>query len=314
MKKIFLSFAFVFILIGCSSAYEENRAEADKSLKSGDYENALHFYELSLEDEPDNTEVQDRISLLKDYETLEVEVDNSNWKQAHNLANDILKNDSITPSLKNEVKESETTIKEEMKNEGRIANELDEINKQISNKEIDKANSMLNKLERDIETDEFDKEIDTLNQKLDTAEKLATKKDQKDQEAKEKKERLEEEKEEKLRRTTEENSLQSKYLQKVDNLEKQINTKIQKESPDAKDMDLRIYGQYYNEWDDLLNEVWGVLKDTMANDEFENLKIDQREWVEMKEGNLNNDSSDSKGYLALETASRTIDLINYYMN
>ncbi|WHY82419.1 hypothetical protein QNH23_03205 [Siminovitchia fortis] len=38
------------------------------------------------------------------------------------------------------------------------------------------------------------------------------------------------------------------------------------------DMPAGFYGQYYNEWDGLLNEVWGELKRTMTNSEFEQLK------------------------------------------
>jgi len=42
-------------------------------------------------------------------------------------------------------------------------------------------------------------------------------------------------------------------------------------------------GEIYAAWDDILNEVYTYLQDTMLSDEFEELKTDEIEWIKEKE-------------------------------
>ncbi|WP_203362978.1 lysozyme inhibitor LprI family protein [Bacillus sp. REN10] len=130
--------------------------------------------------------------------------------------------------------------------------------------------------------------------------------------------RLQEEKEVK-QRTTEENSLKKEYLQKADDLENRIVGEAKKLY--AHDMRPGFYSQYYSDWDGLLNEIWGVLKDTMPKNEFEKLKSDQVEWIKMKEQNfaempqeLASERASGMDYLAFETKERTYYLIENYMD
>lgn len=81
-----------------------------------------------------------------------------------------------------------------------------------------------------------------------------------------------------------------------------------------------FYGQYYTEWDNLLNEVWGVLGDNLSKTEFEVLKQNQKKWVQIKEERFSNMPSDvaseralGMDYLTRETQQRTYYLINEYL-
>ncbi|WP_068675008.1 lysozyme inhibitor LprI family protein [Oceanobacillus sp. Castelsardo] len=119
--------------------------------------------------------------------------------------------------------------------------------------------------------------------------------------------------------TAEENSLRNEYLQKADNLEEKIISEAKKLY--AQDMVSGFYGQYYGEWDDLLQEVWVVLKETMPKDAFEELKMDQKEWIDRKEKKFaempdEHASSRAAGmdFLANETSDRTYFLIENYMD
>lgn len=109
------------------------------------------------------------------------------------------------------------------------------------------------------------------------------------------------------------------YLQKANILEEEIITEAKKLY--AHDMESGFYGQYYSDWDDLLNEVWSELKSTMPQAEFENLKSDQNEWIKMKEQNFAEmpkerayERAAGMDFLAFETKDRTYYLIENYLN
>ncbi|WP_037342174.1 TcaA second domain-containing protein [Salinicoccus luteus] len=116
-----------------------------------------------------------------------------------------------------------------------------------------------------------------------------------------------------------ENSLKNEYLDKANNLEDEILREAQ--SLYAHDVPHGFYGQYYEEWDALLNEVWGVLRDTLPNDDFEILKAEQIEWIEFKEGNygeISNEPASARTQnhddLTYETQDRTYYLIERHIN
>ncbi|OZI10297.1 hypothetical protein CEW92_17740 [Bacillaceae bacterium SAS-127] len=173
------------------------------------------------------------------------------------------------------------------------------------------------------EKEKEEKELAKEEKRLQEKEKALAKEEKRLQEKEEKEVaqeeiRLQEEKEVN-QRIAEEDSLKKKYLQKADDLENRIVGEAKKLY--AHDMRSGFYGQYYSEWDDLLNEVWGVLKDTMPKNEFEKLKSDQVEWIEMKEQNFAeipqepaSERARGSDYLAFETKKRTYYLIENYMD
>src|SRR5699024_3137600 len=108
-----------------------------------------------LDEKTDSSEVKDMIALLNDYDTLQKKIENFEWTEAFDLANDILKNDAIVPSLQKEVKELLTTIEEEKEKEAQITNELKKIEKLINNDNVEKAHSKLSELESKIKSNAF---------------------------------------------------------------------------------------------------------------------------------------------------------------
>lgn len=108
------------------------------------------------------------------------------------------------------------------------------------------------------------------------------------------------------------------YLQRADRLEADIIVEAKKVA--QHDMPPGFYGQYYTDWDNLLNEVWGVLGDTLTKAEFEALKQNQKEWIQQKEQHFADiptepASERARGmdYLTFETKDRTYYLINEYL-
>lgn len=266
MKRIFLLLAIISILIGCSSAYKEHIAEAEAAIENADFENALTYYNAALEEDADSSEAKNMIALLNDYETILEKMADFEWTEAFDLANDTLKNDEIVPSLQKEVKELLTTIEEEKENEELIASELKTIDKLINKDQVEKANSKLSEIDEDIQSNALNAEVDELHNKLAKTEERIADKERKEKEAE--KERLEEEEKQ---RAAEAKGLQKTYLQKADDLEDKIIRELQEAYPGIQDMDILFYSQYDSEWNDLLNEVWSVLEESLPKDDFEHL-------------------------------------------
>lgn len=84
------------------------------------------------------------------------------------------------------------------------------------------------------------------------------------------------------------------------------------------DIPIGANGDYLKCWDGLLNEVWGVLKDTMPNNEFEALKEDQLVWINEKdtayEKSIERGDFDAKDVLTHTTRNRAYYLIKNYMD
>ena len=115
-------------------------------------------------------------------------------------------------------------------------------------------------------------------------------------------------------------SLKAQHLREADRLDKEIMDEAMRIYPNDQDIRPGFYGQYYTEWDDLLNETWGVLKDALPANEFEQLKADQNKWIQQKEQGFaehpdETASSRATGmdYLTFETNERVYYLIENYL-
>ncbi|MEC5423323.1 lysozyme inhibitor LprI family protein [Virgibacillus sp. C22-A2] len=115
--------------------------------------------------------------------------------------------------------------------------------------------------------------------------------------------------------------LKQKYLRESDGLEGKIMKKLKESYPHAQDMRSGFYGQYYGEWDDLLQNVWDELEDTIPKKAFEKLKTEQIKWIEMKElafGEMSDETASARAegmdYLAFETKDRIYYLVENYLD
>src|SRR5699024_2362501 len=222
----------------------------------------------------------------------------------------LLKNSAITSALKDDVKDILTDV-EEMKNEEEeILAEIKAITKLLQQNNVDDAHSKIDLLDEDFASAKVKEAWETMDDALQDAEKRVSEKEELELAAAEeaaKKEEILKQKEaeaEKRQKTAASQSQYSKYIQKADNLE-----------------DETSYGNggaYYTQWDNLLNEVWGSLRNTMNSSSFESLKKQQNEWIKEKDGRYNdakNIGNESKGKdrLTFDTKERTYYLIENYM-
>ncbi|SES18249.1 Uncharacterized conserved protein YecT, DUF1311 family [Gracilibacillus ureilyticus] len=118
-------------------------------------------------------------------------------------------------------------------------------------------------------------------------------------------------------------SLKEEYLQKL-NAAKQEMDKMQENPEDSSTYALKkIEGERFDVWDGLLNEVYGVLQDQLSHDKMEQLREEQREWIEYRDNTAKEASLQYEGgtmeqleYVAVMndlTEDRTFELVNKYM-
>lgn len=116
-------------------------------------------------------------------------------------------------------------------------------------------------------------------------------------------------------------SVKDEYYQKAKNLHDEMNTDASEIYRKGGNPGEAFAGQYYTDWDNLLNEVWGLLEKSMPSDEYEILLAEQLEWIEMKEYTFATEYSDrtaaerGKGYAYLSnvTQERARYLIDNYL-
>lgn len=116
------------------------------------------------------------------------------------------------------------------------------------------------------------------------------------------------------------NSLQAQYSIKANQIQEKITQQANENYPGQHDTPYGFQGQYYDDWDTLLNDIWKDLSDTMPAKEFEQLKAEQIQWIQQKEIGFDEypdevASSRAMGmdYLAFETEQRVYYLIEHYL-
>lgn len=89
---------------------------------------------------------------------------------------------------------------------------------------------------------------------------------------------------------------ESKTVKMKTELKDWFNTLSQKEIPDAPQQTMNVKsGEIYDEWDRLLNEIYGYLKETMSQSEFTALQKDEQNWIKQKENAINEAGKEYEG-------------------
>lgn len=133
---------------------------------------------------------------------------------------------------------------------------------------------------------------------------------------------LQEEEEEQDQEKANENTVnpteKTKYLHRADNLDEMIIAEGKKLY--EQDLPSGFYGQYYKEWDNLLNDIWAVIKTEKPAAEFELLRQDQSIWIDQKEKGFSEIPTESASerargmdFLTFETKNRVYFLIENHL-
>ncbi|MDK8640422.1 lysozyme inhibitor LprI family protein [Niallia taxi] len=78
-------------------------------------------------------------------------------------------------------------------------------------------------------------------------------------------------------------SQKEEYLTKLNTKKKEMDELRNNPEDDSTYAMKKVEGERYKAWDDLLNEIYGVLQKQLSSEEMEQLKQEQREWIENRD-------------------------------
>lgn len=78
-------------------------------------------------------------------------------------------------------------------------------------------------------------------------------------------------------------SQKEEYLTKLNAKKKEMDELRNNPEDDSTYAMKKVEGERYKAWDDLLNEIYGVLQKQLSSEEMEQLKQEQREWIENRD-------------------------------
>lgn len=90
-------------------------------------------------------------------------------------------------------------------------------------------------------------------------------------------------------------SLKKEYIERLNDTKKEID-EMRENPTDYSDAGLQAAeDEHYVVWDDLLNEIYGVLKEQLSTEEMDKLREAQRGWIDYRDNSAANSSQKYKG-------------------
>lgn len=194
-----------------------------------------------------------------------------------------------------------------------IVRKYNESKKYLDEKDIENAEKTLSDISNKYTKYAIEDDIDELKVKLENTKKFIK------EEEKEEEKKASEEKEKKTSESVEQESQyikvsrKSEYLKKFNEVESKEN-EIYDNTETGKG--LETFEKTASLWDDFLNEIWGVLKQELPENEMDKLTIEQRQWLKDRDDNLS--SFDTMptymSYFRDVSKERCKELIEEYMD
>lgn len=117
--------------------------------------------------------------------------------------------------------------------------------------------------------------------------------------------------------------LQEEYLQTVNKTKQEVDEMRENPSDETTFALKEVEGDAYEKWDGLLNQIYRVLEEQLPEDEMEQLRNEQREWIKNRDRNAKEASLQYEGgtmeqleYVKVEnnmTEKRCFELVEIYM-
>ena len=120
----------------------------------------------------------------------------------------------------------------------------------------------------------------------------------------------------------EKKSYKEEYLKKLDSLDEYLKTSVNGGSGTTIEMK-EAENTRYKSWDDMLNEIYNLLKTQLTEDEMKKLQEEEIEWINYRDETAKNESKEFEGgtiypimytsSLTKTTKNRCYELVNNYM-
>lgn len=119
--------------------------------------------------------------------------------------------------------------------------------------------------------------------------------------------------------------IRNEFIRKLDGIQKELDALPEKTDSDkgVTNAMKNYYGKSYEMYDEVLNEIYALLKKELTPEVMKDLQVEQIKWIEQKEKEANKEESKYKGgtfefvarYVSLyeSTKERCYELVNQYM-
>ncbi|OHW62288.1 hypothetical protein EUAN_13580 [Andreesenia angusta] len=317
MRKKILTICISLVTVlgtGCTNSLADKAIEQGKlALSNKEYDKALTSFELALDEGADG-EIAELVEVIKGYKEAE-KLFTEGKLQDSEKALESIGSKYQKYSIKSDVDSLKESISQKKKETEGIDSDIEEIYGLIKSSKYEEAKAKIEEiLGRD--TVGSESQIKILNEQLDLIEASLVKK-------------AEIEKSSNSNQTTNSNqkkyvSKKQEYLDKMSKLEARLDEKSKYGYNDMTTAEMNAEADYYYKaWDDMLNEIWGVLKNQLPADEMENLREIQRDWIVYRDESAKSGASSFEGgsghymtYVFIqggETEERCYELVNGYM-
>lgn len=255
MKRLLLLTTIVTLLIACSAAHDKAMTSAQEALDKDDLIEARIQYQVALDEDESSEEAGEMIRLLDAYDDIQIEVEEKNWADAEARANDLLQEETIVPAIERQVKVTLDEMEAEV--DEHLTAQLAKVEKHVKKQEIKKATKALDKIEKDPFKDRVEPEVKDMRKQIVAAEKqMAENKAAETEQA-----------------AAPLNDKYEAYFAEAKALSQAFAQSVENEDADA-------WHSLEPAFDDLLNDVYGTIRDTLSEAEFEPLLHEQRAWLD----------------------------------
>ncbi|MEG2985132.1 MAG: lysozyme inhibitor LprI family protein [Peptostreptococcaceae bacterium] len=293
IKTIIVVSLLAISMVGCGNSTEKKAIEQGKlAMGSKEYNKALASFQLAVDEGSKDEEILKISEIIEKYNEANNIFKEGKIEEAKKIADEI-NEEYKNYAIKDDIETLKKSIEDKYKVAQEIKSEIDKLSTLVEEKKYDEANNVISSLEGKELTEEQINRVSEMKNKI---------------------------KENKNELVANSQSKKDEYLKKL----KRIEDEVSKISYDGDTLQMKeASSKIFKKWDDILNEIYGVLKSQLSSSEMESLKEEQRQWIAIRDAGAEESASEFEGgtmygleyteALSRQTQQRCYDLVNTYM-
>jgi uncharacterized protein YecT (DUF1311 family) len=307
MKKITTAIILMLLalsLTGCgNNIVKKSMEQANTAIESGNYDKALIAIELALDEDRGNEKAKKIYSILEGYQKAQKSLEENNIDKAKKVL-DGIDGEYSNYAIKKDIDSLKNKVEKKFKEVEAINNNLTKLKGLIGAKKYDEAKTLIEGINKNLLNEEQKNKVDELSSKINS--ELAE---------------IEAQKKVEVERKTQVESKKSIYLNMMDSLDTKLSNEFAGLTIGVDIHNATVIE--YNAWDNMLNEIWGILKKQLPESEMSTLTKKQVEWISYKENAAKSAAAEfstgsnapiAHNYsLIKSTKDRCYKLVNNYM-
>ncbi|MCI9978122.1 DUF1311 domain-containing protein [Clostridioides difficile] len=293
IKTIIVVSLLAISMVGCGNSTAKKAIEQGKlAMASKEYDKALASFQLAVDEGSKDEEILNISEIIEKYNEANNIFKEGKIEEAKKIVDEI--NEEYKKyAIKDDIETLKKSIEDNHKVAKEIKSEIDKLSNLVEEKKYDEANNVISSLEGKELTEEQINKVSEMKNKI---------------------------KENKTELVQNSQSKKDEYLKKL----KRIEDEVSKISYDGDTLQMKeASSKVFKKWDNVLNEIYGVLKSQLSSSEMESLKEEQRQWIAIRDAGAEESASEFEGgtmydleyteALSRQTQQRCYDLVNTYM-